>query len=72
MRSKVYWKCQHFAEKCEGRAITVDGFISSSSSEPNHERNAINVEVRKFLDKVKTDAKTTRVSSLYYFFCFII
>ena len=65
VRSKVYWKCQHFAEKCKGRAITVDGSISSVSGEHNHSGNPTNVEVRKFLDKVKSDARTTRDSPHY-------
>ena len=62
VRSKVYWKCQHSAEKCKGRTITVDGSISSTSGEHNHSGNSTYVEVRKFLDKVKTDARTTRDS----------
>ena len=65
IRSKVYWKCQHFAEKCKGRAITVDGSVSSTSGEHNHAANSTNVEVRRFLDKVKTDAKSTRDSPHY-------
>ena len=65
VKSKIYWKCQRFAGKCKKRAITIDGRITSTSGKHNHPGNSINVEVRKFLDKVKTEAKTTRDSPHY-------
>lgn len=63
--TKIYWKCQHFAKKCKGYAITVDGNIRAFSGEHNHTGDPINVEVRQFLERVKTDAKTTRDSPHY-------
>lgn len=70
VRSKVCWKCQHFAERCRGSATTDDGSINSTSGEYNHERNPINVEVWKFF-RWSEDRPTnhTRVSSLYYLQC---
>ena len=36
--------------------------LYKTSGEHDHTGDPVNVEVRKFLDKVKTDAKTTRES----------
>lgn len=68
VRTKIYWKCRHFAKKCKGHAITVDGNISAFSGEHNHTGDPINVEVRQFLERVKTNAKTARDLPHYIIF----
>ena len=63
--TKIYWKCNKFASYCKSRAITNDGEVIKEPREHNHSGDAVNVEVRSFMKRVKNDAKETRDSPQY-------
>ena len=64
IRDKTYWKCHKFSSYCKCRAITVNEDVTISK-EHNHSADPADIEVRKFMEKVKDDAKHTRDSPHY-------
>ena len=63
--NKIYWKCNKFASYCKSRTITNDGEVIKVPGEHNHSGDAVNVEVRSFMNRVKSDAKQARDSPQY-------
>lgn len=64
IQDKTYWKCHKFSSYCKCRAITVNEDVTISK-EHNHSADPADIEVRKFMEKVKDDAKHTRDSPHY-------
>ena len=63
--TKINWKCNKFASYCKSRAITKDGEVIKVPREHNHSGDAVNAEVRSFMNRVKSNAKETRDSPQY-------
>lgn len=65
LKNKKYWKCQNYKKYCKCRARTDGDEVISVSGEHNHAGNPVNVEVRRFMEKIKNDSKETRDSPQY-------
>ncbi|XP_029645758.1 uncharacterized protein LOC115219713 [Octopus sinensis] len=65
LKNKKYWKCQNYKKYCKCRAKTDGDEVISVSGEHNHAGNPVNVEVRRFMEKIKNDSKETHDSPQY-------
>lgn len=64
--TKVYWKCDLSRKyKCRARVTTVDGQVSSSNNDHNHNADAAKLEATKVMQRIREDAENTRDSPQY-------